>query len=80
MSLKKHFIDSIKKAATVKKETSLGTLKFSVLYNSSLQHLTVHLVNASNLPARDSNGLSDPYVKIHLLPSLAKVNKNEINQ
>jgi Ca2+-dependent lipid-binding protein len=72
MSIKKNNIDFLKKKEN---ETSLGTLKFSVLYNSSLQHLTVHLFSASNLPARDSNGLSDPYVKLHLLPSLAKVNE-----
>jgi len=35
--------------------------------------IKIHLISATSLPARDSNGLSDPYVKLHLLPGIAKV-------
>ena len=53
----------------------LGHLQFNVEYIESLLQLKIHLVSATNLPACDSNGLSDPYVKIHLLPGIAKATK-----
>ena len=31
-----------------------------------------------NLPAMDSNGLSDPYVKLHLLPGASKVSTKQV--
>ena len=37
--------------------------------------IKIHLISATSLPARDSNGLSDPYVKLHLLPGIAKVSR-----
>jgi Ca2+-dependent lipid-binding protein len=54
---------------------NLGRLNFSIAYLSSVQQLKIHLKNAIGLPARDANGLSDPYVKCHLLPGVAKSTK-----
>ena len=51
----------------------LGTLQFTVEYIPTLLQLKIHLLSATSLPAFDSNGLSDPYVKLHLLPGIAKV-------
>ncbi|XP_038053748.1 double C2-like domain-containing protein beta isoform X2 [Patiria miniata] len=55
--------------------SSLGTLEFSVLYDgvNNALHCTIH--KASGLKAMDSNGLSDPYVKLHLLPGATKSTK-----
>ncbi|XP_036435539.1 double C2-like domains, delta [Colossoma macropomum] len=56
-------------------DTYLGTLEFSLLFdqeNNSL-HCTIH--KAKGLKAMDSNGLADPYVKLHLLPGASKANK-----
>ncbi|KAL7829083.1 hypothetical protein SRHO_G00327170 [Serrasalmus rhombeus] len=53
-------------------DTYLGTLEFSLLFdqeNNSL-HCTIH--KAKGLKAMDSNGLADPYVKLHLLPGASK--------
>ncbi|XP_071790720.1 rabphilin-3A-like isoform X4 [Asterias amurensis] len=54
---------------------SLGTLEFSALYDgvNNALHCTIH--KASGLKAMDSNGLSDPYVKLHLLPGATKSTK-----
>jgi hypothetical protein len=57
-----------------KKESSLGSLRFNVQYDSLNSKLNIQLLSAASLLAKDSNGLSDPYVKIHLLPGIAKVN------
>lgn len=65
-----HSISSIN---SLKSSSDLGSIQFSVEYIQSLQQLKIHLISAINLPACDSNGLSDPYVKIHLLPGIAKV-------
>lgn len=53
----------------------LGSIQFSVEYIETSKQLKIHLISAANLPACDSNGLSDPYVKLHLLPGIAKATK-----
>ncbi|VDM78718.1 unnamed protein product [Strongylus vulgaris] len=55
--------------------STLGSIQFTVFYNQQEKKLTVHLIRAKNLKAMDSNGFSDPYVKLHLLPGNAKATK-----
>ena len=54
---------------------SLGALELSLLYDSTNNALHCTVVRARGLKAMDSNGLSDPYVKLHLLPGASKANK-----
>ncbi|XP_023686477.1 double C2-like domains, gamma [Paramormyrops kingsleyae] len=56
-------------------DTYLGTLEFSLLFDQehNCLHCTVH--KGKGLKAMDSNGLADPYVKLHLLPGASKANK-----
>ncbi|KAK4293250.1 hypothetical protein Pmani_034040, partial [Petrolisthes manimaculis] len=53
----------------------MGSIEFSLLYDSHNQalHCTVH--GARNLRPPDSNRQADPYVKLHLLPGASKSNK-----
>ncbi|XP_071502025.1 rabphilin-3A-like [Diadema antillarum] len=55
--------------------SSLGTLEFSVLYDGINNALHCTVIKARGLKAMDSNGLSDPYVKLHLLPGATKSTK-----
>ncbi|MEQ2224282.1 hypothetical protein ILYODFUR_005846 [Ilyodon furcidens] len=54
-------------------DTYLGTLEFTLLFDqeNNCLHCTIH--KAKGLKAMDSNGLADPYVKLHLLPGASKV-------
>ncbi|XP_041456042.1 double C2-like domain-containing protein beta isoform X3 [Lytechinus variegatus] len=61
--------------ATLGKDSSLGTLEFSVLYDGINNALHCTVTKARGLKAMDSNGLSDPYVKLHLLPGATKSTK-----
>ena len=45
------------------------TLQFSLYYDIQLSMLTVHLHRASNLPAKDRQGTSDPFVVVYLTPN-----------
>lgn len=54
---------------------SLGSIEFSLLYDSSSNTLDCTIIRAKGLRAMDSNGFSDPYVKLHLLPGASKSNK-----
>ncbi|XP_035996544.1 rabphilin-3A [Fundulus heteroclitus] len=55
--------------------TTLGSLEFSLLYEHENHALHCCIIKAKGLKAMDSNGLADPYVKLHLLPGASKSNK-----
>lgn len=54
---------------------SLGTIEFSLLYDCANNALHCTIARARGLKAMDSNGFSDPYVKLHLLPGASKSTK-----
>uniref|UniRef100_A0A672HTW1 Rabphilin 3A homolog (mouse), b n=1 Tax=Salarias fasciatus TaxID=181472 RepID=A0A672HTW1_SALFA len=54
---------------------TLGSLDFSLLYEQETHTLHCCIVKAKGLKPMDSNGLADPYVKLHLLPGASKSNK-----
>nr|XP_056715087.1 rabphilin-3A [Euleptes europaea] len=55
--------------------TTLGSLEFSLLYSPENSSLHCTIIKAKGLKPMDSNGLADPYVKLHLLPGASKSNK-----
>ncbi|XP_004635991.1 rabphilin-3A isoform X1 [Octodon degus] len=55
--------------------TTLGALEFSLLYDQDNSSLQCTILKAKGLKPMDSNGLADPYVKLHLLPGASKSNK-----
>ena len=62
----------------------LGRIQFGLLYDFQNLTLTLRIIRAVDLPAKDVTGTSDPYVKILLLPDkkhklLTKVKKRNLN-
>uniref|UniRef100_A0A3P8SQS7 Double C2-like domain-containing protein n=1 Tax=Amphiprion percula TaxID=161767 RepID=A0A3P8SQS7_AMPPE len=55
--------------------STLGTLEFSLQYDQENNALHCTINKAKGLKPMDHNGLSDPYVKLHLLPGASKANK-----
>ncbi|XP_072244358.1 rabphilin-3A-like [Leuresthes tenuis] len=55
--------------------TTLGSLEFSLLFEQESNSLHCSILKAKGLKPMDSNGLADPYVKLHLLPGASKSNK-----
>ena len=46
----------------------LGRIEMSLAYDAVQSMLTLKVIRATSLPAKDASGTSDPYVKIFLLP------------
>jgi synaptotagmin-1 len=46
----------------------LGKLQYELKYDFNTQTLIVKVIQAVDLPAMDLGGVSDPYVKVYLLP------------
>ena len=62
----------------------LGRIQFGLTYDFQNLTLTLRIIRATELPAKDVTGTSDPYVKILLLPDkkhklLTKVKKRNLN-
>lgn len=62
----------------------LGSLQLGLMYDFPSMTLTLRIIKAKDLPAKDVTGTSDPYVKIMLLPDkkhklLTKVKKKNLN-
>ncbi|XP_018416448.1 PREDICTED: rabphilin-3A [Nanorana parkeri] len=55
--------------------TTLGALEFSLFFDQANSSLQCTIIKAKGLKPMDSNGLADPYVKLHLLPGASKANK-----
>jgi len=58
----KHFTTS--DDPTVKSLHGLGRVQFTVWYEFTTSTLTLKIAQATDLPAKDKNGFSDPYVKV----------------
>ncbi|XP_062465335.1 synaptotagmin-8 [Pezoporus occidentalis] len=62
-------------AASKVEEEQLGEICFSLRYVPSTGKLTVLILEAKNLKRMDSHGLSDPFVKVHLILNRKKWKK-----
>ena len=49
-----------------------GRIHFSLGYDFTENTLTVGIIEAENVPAKDLGGFSDPYVRVMLLPDKRK--------
>ncbi|CAN0169352.1 unnamed protein product [Lampetra fluviatilis] len=56
---------------------SLGDICFSLRYVPTTGKLTVVILEAKNVKAMDSNGLSDPFVKIQLMENGKRIKKKK---
>ena len=56
-----------------------GHIRLEVDWNEKKKHVSVRVIDGNKLPAADSNGLSDPYVKIWMHKGLGgeRVNKSK---
>nr|KAF6411915.1 synaptotagmin 5 [Rousettus aegyptiacus] len=64
-------------AAPREEQDKLGDICFSLRYVPTAGKLTVIVLEAKNLKKMDVGGLSDPYVKVHLLQGGKKVRKKK---
>ena len=54
------------------KHSSTGRIHFTLDYSFSDNSLTVGIVEAQDIPAKDFSGTSDPYARVMLLPDRKK--------
>lgn len=66
--IERYFKDKMGEQTASKSLQSYGTLTTRVYYNADARIIQVEVLNASNIIALDSNGLSDPFVEVQLEP------------
>ncbi|KAL7977278.1 hypothetical protein Chor_009227 [Crotalus horridus] len=59
---------------------SCGQLSFALRYAYGTEQLVVRILRALDLPAKDANGFSDPYVKMYLLPDRKKKYQTKVHR
>ncbi|XP_066498942.1 synaptotagmin-C isoform X1 [Hoplias malabaricus] len=57
-----------------------GKISFLLRYAFNTEQLVVKILKALDLPAKDANGFSDPYVKIYLLPDRKKKYQTKVHR
>ncbi|XP_018419154.1 PREDICTED: synaptotagmin-2-like isoform X2 [Nanorana parkeri] len=63
-----------------KEEEKLGKLQFSLDYDFQNNQMQVGVIQATELPALDMGGTSDPYVKIFFLPDKKKKHETKVHR
>ncbi len=58
----------------------LGKLEFSIDYDFQKQDLTIGVLQATDLPAMDMGGTSDPYVKCYIMPDKKKKFETKVHR
>ncbi|ODM95585.1 Synaptotagmin-9 [Orchesella cincta] len=58
----------------------VGSLHFSLRFDRELEALVVKVIQATDLPAKDMSGSSDPYIKIYLLPDRKKKHQTKVHR
>ncbi|CAF3809687.1 unnamed protein product [Rotaria magnacalcarata] len=53
----------------------VGDIELQIGHNSEREQLVIRIIKAKNLLAKDTNGYSDPFVKVYLLPGRDQENK-----
>uniref|UniRef100_A0A8C0ITC9 Synaptotagmin 3 n=1 Tax=Chelonoidis abingdonii TaxID=106734 RepID=A0A8C0ITC9_CHEAB len=57
-----------------------GRICFALRYAYASEQLVVKILRALDLPAKDANGFSDPYVKMYLLPDRKKKFQTKVHR
>ncbi|KYO39901.1 synaptotagmin-3 [Alligator mississippiensis] len=60
--------------------TPCGRISFALRYAYASEQLVVKILRALDLPAKDANGFSDPYVKMYLLPDRKKKFQTKVHR
>ncbi|PWA17898.1 hypothetical protein CCH79_00008082 [Gambusia affinis] len=63
-----------------KQGDNCGKICFLLRYAFNTEQLVVKILKALDLPAKDANGFSDPYVKIYLLPDRKKKFQTKVHR
>ncbi|XP_036409216.1 synaptotagmin-C [Megalops cyprinoides] len=63
-----------------KQGDTCGKISFLLRYAFNTEQLVVKILKAIDLPAKDANGFSDPYVKIYLLPDRKKKFQTKVHR
>ncbi|KAE8623209.1 hypothetical protein XENTR_v10005541 [Xenopus tropicalis] len=63
-----------------KEEEKLGKLQFSLDYDFQNNQMQVGIIQATELPALDMGGTSDPYVKVFFLPDKKKKHETKVHR
>lgn len=66
--------------AKEKEDINLGKLQYSLDYDFQKGELSVGVIQATDLPAMDMSGTSDPYVKVYLLPDKKKKYETKVHR
>lgn len=72
--------DSVKKRKKKIKLEYLGRLNYELDYDFKQSILSVHIIQAQQLPGLDFSGLSDPYVKVYLMPDKRQCDKTRVHK
>ena len=61
-------------------EDRFPMITFTLYYDVQRRTLTVHLIDAVNLPAMDRRGTSDPFVILFLLPNKEEIFESKVHR
>ncbi|CAF0865041.1 unnamed protein product [Rotaria sordida] len=59
----------------IRENDYVGDIELQIGHNSEREQLVIRIIRAKNLLAKDTNGYSDPFVKVYLLPGRDQENK-----